>query len=233
MNINQEELGEFLIPADEMKEKLKSIKAFVFDWDGVFNNGRKGEGRTSDFSEVDSMGTNMLRFSHWLANNAQQPVSAIITGANNASAYSFAKREHFHEVYFNAKFKTAALEHLCQKYGVKPEEVCFFFDDILDLNMAALVGLRICVKRSGSPCMYPYIKEQKLADYFTGNSGNDHAVRESAELMMYLNDNFSKCVEERMKYTGEYAPYIQERNSIATLFHKFDTQTSTFEDVVV
>ena len=46
--------GNFITNEALMQEKLKSIKAFVFDWDGVFNNGEKSGGGSSNFNEVDS-----------------------------------------------------------------------------------------------------------------------------------------------------------------------------------
>ena len=64
-----ENLGaEFLLPQYKIAEKLQNIKAFVFDWDGVFNKGEKNATISSSFNEVDSMGTNLLRFSYFLKN---------------------------------------------------------------------------------------------------------------------------------------------------------------------
>ena len=58
--------GMFVCSPEELKQKLMNVKAFVFDWDGVFNNGQKQSSGGSHFSEVDSMGLNLLRFSHYL-----------------------------------------------------------------------------------------------------------------------------------------------------------------------
>ena len=53
-------------------DRLDKIKAFVFDWDGVFNNGAKDSEGASPFNEVDAMGTNLLRFNHHLRRLAVQ-----------------------------------------------------------------------------------------------------------------------------------------------------------------
>ncbi len=58
--------GVFITDASVIQQKLKKIKAFIFDWDGVFNDGRKDIDGNSSFSEVDSMGVNMMRFSYYL-----------------------------------------------------------------------------------------------------------------------------------------------------------------------
>ena len=103
MNITEkiyQDMGaEFVSSADEIAQKFSAIKAFVFDWDGVFNNGEKNGGGSSSFNEIDSMGTNLLRFSHYLKNK-QLPHTAIISGEKNESAFFFAKREHFGASYF-------------------------------------------------------------------------------------------------------------------------------------
>ena len=57
--------GKFLISEEEMERELRKVNVFIFDWDGVFNDGFKDSDRGSGFSEADSMGVNMLRFNNW------------------------------------------------------------------------------------------------------------------------------------------------------------------------
>mgnify|MGYP000391914701 CR=1 FL=1 len=71
--------GKFITPADELARRLVDIKAVIFDWDGVFNGGVKGEGVSSTFNEADSMGTNMLRYGLWRKTKTP-PVTTIISG---------------------------------------------------------------------------------------------------------------------------------------------------------
>src|ERR1043166_618462 len=91
--------GNFITPEKKVKEKLKHIKAILFDWDGVFNNGQKTSNGGSAFSEVDSMGTNLLRYSLYLR-NGKMPVTAVISGEKNETAFYFCNREGFHASYF-------------------------------------------------------------------------------------------------------------------------------------
>ena len=151
MDIDQQNItyhfkGEFLTSPELMAERLGKIKAFIFDWDGVFNNGVKNANGSSSFSEIDSMGTNMLRFNHFLRNQ-QIPHTAIITGENNIDAYTFASRECFSAVYYRILTKPDALHHFCAAHNINPSEVAFFFDDVLDLSVAGMVGLRIMAGR--------------------------------------------------------------------------------------
>ncbi|HXU28110.1 MAG TPA: phosphatase, partial [Bacteroidia bacterium] len=116
--------AQFLTPTEEIVQKFGAIKAFVFDWDGVFNTGEKIGGGSSSFNEVDSMGTNLLRFSYYLKHK-QLPQTAVISGEKNDSAFFFAQREHFGASYFKIANKKWALDHLCSIYGIKPHEICY------------------------------------------------------------------------------------------------------------
>jgi len=66
--------GEFILPEASLIERIKHIKAFVFDWDGVFTDAGKDHLLQSRFNEADSMGTNLLRFhiSYFIKNYQKQ-----------------------------------------------------------------------------------------------------------------------------------------------------------------
>ena len=89
--------GTFVTPIDTLVERARDIRGLVSDWDGVFNQGAKGEGTESTYSEPDSMGTNLLRYALW-RQHGQLPIAALITGAENPSARHFAVREHIHAI---------------------------------------------------------------------------------------------------------------------------------------
>ena len=72
--------AEFVISAEEIAQKFSQIKAFVFDWDGVFNTGEKNGGGSSSFNEIDSMGTNLLRFSYYLKNKQFHSIKIASVG---------------------------------------------------------------------------------------------------------------------------------------------------------
>ncbi len=210
-----EELGgEFVSPSSLFVKKWQKVKAFVFDWDGVFNTGIKGHEVTSHFTEADSMGVNMLRFSYWLKNNKQQAINGIITGQNNQSALHFAQREHFAIVYMGKANKAEAFSDLCSRLKLKPEEVMYVFDDVLDLPVAEKAGLRIMINRYASPLFYNHVKNEKLADYITFNEGGENAVREVCELLIGVNENYTEVMQKRSAFSGDYETYLAERNQI-------------------
>ena len=47
--------GEFVSSPILISKKLKKIKALVFDWDGVFNDGVKASGEGSPFSTLSQL----------------------------------------------------------------------------------------------------------------------------------------------------------------------------------
>ena len=210
--------GTFLAEPFALQEKLFKVKAYVFDWDGVFNNGTKDASGSSPFNEVDSMGINMLRFSHYLL-NSQNPVTAIITGELNTAAFTFAKREHFHAVYSGIRNKKDALIHFCDTHKLQPGNVAYFFDDVLDLSIAEVCGVRIMIGRSGSPLFLNLVKEHSLADYITDADGSNNALREAAELLIGLIGQYDETIMQRVHNSGNYKEYISARNTPVPSFY--------------
>lgn len=209
--------GEFISSPIVLSKKLKNLTTWVFDWDGVWHAGRKSGNGQSSFSEVDSMGLNMLRFGYYLQNGTI-PLTLIITGENNHTAFDFAKREHLDGVFFKAKNKKEALAFVQKKWQKQAAEIGFVFDDILDLGMAEKVGAGFVVKGTGNPLFKQFVANNNLADYATAQTGHSNAVREVSELSLGLINQFENAVKNRMAFTQEYDTYLQLRNQIDTLF---------------
>jgi len=208
--------GRFISTPLYIKNKLKNIKAYIFDWDGVFNNGEKSDNSSSSYTEADSMGTNLLRFGHWLNNSENLPVTAIITGENNKTAIKLAKREHFNNIYYKIPNKIIALEHITKLYGINKSEVAFCFDDVIDLPIVRQCGLRFMVKRNASVKFQEYIINNKYCDYITAQEGGNHAIREISELILSFNNIFEKVIEERTDFSTIYQKYLKQRNIVDT-----------------
>jgi len=205
-------------PEDQLIEKLKKVRALVFDWDGIFNNGVKGD-IPSTFSEIDSMGINMLRFGYYLLHN-QNPVSAIVTGERNETAIHWAEREHFHSVFLNVKNKVDVLGTLEESHSIRRDEILFVFDDIHDLSLARVCGVKFLVRNRGARSFTRYCRKRNDCDYVTRNPGGDHALREISETVLGLLDLFGKTIEHRVEFNGIYREYWQKRNQVKTLFEE-------------
>jgi 3-deoxy-D-manno-octulosonate 8-phosphate phosphatase (KDO 8-P phosphatase) len=207
--------GTFVTPIGTLAERVRTVRGLVSDWDGVFNQGAKGDGAESTYSEPDSMGTNLLRYALW-RQQGELPIAALITGADNPSARMFAIREHFHAVYYGSRNKTAAIEALCRTHSVSSDRLVCIFDDVNDLGMAFACGIRVFVQRSASPLLREYVVRQGLCDYVTAHSSERHAVREVCELLLGLLGTFDAVVASRVAWDASYAAYFTARQAVAT-----------------
>jgi 3-deoxy-D-manno-octulosonate 8-phosphate phosphatase (KDO 8-P phosphatase) len=209
--------GTFVTPIGTLIERVRTIRGFVSDWYGVFNQGAKGEGAESTYSEPDSMGTNLLRYALF-REHGELPIAALITGAENPSARTFALREHFHAVHFGARNKTAAIESLCRVHRISSDRLVCIFDDVNDLGMAFACGIRVFVQRPASPLLREYVVRQGLCDYVTAYGPERHAVREVCELLIGLLGSFEAVVASRVAWDAGYAAYFAARQAVTTEF---------------
>ncbi len=217
-----QEGGQFITNPDAVGKTLQKIRGLLFDWDGVFNNGAKSSEQPSTFSEIDSMGINMLRFAIWLQ-TGEVPFTGIITGQVNDSAFELAKREHFQAVYYNFKWKKEALDHIKSQFGLNSSQMLFVYDDILDISAAKHSGFSVLVRRDSSPMFTEFVKKNKYADYITAFRAEQNAVRETCELVMGLLGKFDQVVNQRIEFSEEYGNFLQQRNQISSsFFHKSD-----------
>ncbi len=212
--------GKFITEPEALTQKVQQIKAFVFDWDGVFNDGTKSEQGSSTFSEVDSMGVNLLRFGWWLKNGSI-PKTFIISGEKNALSFKLAQREHYDACYFKILNKIEALEHFMALHNLQADEVAFFFDDALDLSIARACGFRIMVRHGGNPLFEKYVIDNQFTDYLTGSLGGQFAVREGAELLLGLNKQHDSAIDKRLEFRPHYEQYLGQRQQIETQFLTF------------
>jgi 3-deoxy-D-manno-octulosonate 8-phosphate phosphatase (KDO 8-P phosphatase) len=210
--------GVFLTPIDVLAARVRSMRGIVCDWDGVYNDGAKGDDASSTFAEADSMGMNLLRFALWREHGERLPIAALITGVENRSAHVFATREHWHAIYTGVKNKSGAIEELCTKHELSPEQLICIFDDVNDLGMAFACGVRILVRRDASPLLQDYVARHGLCDYITANPPRGHAVREVAELLLGLLGRFDYVVTSRVAWDDEYKRFFAARQVVVTTF---------------
>lgn len=210
--------GKFITPPAQLQDKLSNIKAILFDWDGVFNSGEKG-GLPSSFSEVDSMGINMLRFGYYMM-LGRIPYTAIVTGETNQAGFQWAKRERFDNVFYQVKNKVDLLPILKREHNIEPDEVFFVFDDILDLSLAKECGARFLVNRKANPLFTAYCIKNGLCDYLTYSSGKDQAIREVTEVALDALGKFEKTIEERILFNGAYKDFLAEKQPKVTKYLK-------------
>ncbi|MBK9174866.1 MAG: phosphatase [Flavobacteriales bacterium] len=198
----------------DLKARLSRIRAVLFDWDGVFNDGWKDLEGGSPFSEVGSMGVNMLRFGLWMQNKEQLPYSAIITGQHNAHAERFAQREMMHGLYMGYIDKRVAFDAFLAKHGLKEEEVAFFFDDAIDLAVADRCGLRILLRSAASEQFAQHAIARCSVDMATSLRGGQNGLREATDALLTLMGRFGDAIDNRAAYSETYQRYLTQRQEV-------------------
>lgn len=196
----------------ELQRRAVNIKAVLFDWDGVFNDGWKGLDGGSPFSEVGSMGVNMLRFALWLRNGSNPP-AAVLTGQVNPLAEKFVQRERFNAIYMGYINKPDAFTDFLGAHALKPDEVAFFFDDAIDLPVARRCGLRVLIGRRGGERFTEHVVARGDADIVTACSGGENGLREGTEAVISLLGNFADVFDQRAAYSETYQRYLRDRNA--------------------
>lgn len=167
----------------EIKKQLQSVKAFVFDVDGVFTNGTVLLHPGGEFIRMMNIKDG---FAVQHAVKMGYPI-AIITGG-----YSRMIRKRFtylgvKDIYMKSANKIAAFDTFLAAYDLKPEHILYMGDDLPDYEV---------MQKSGFPsCPYDAAEEIKqLAVYISPRKGGEGCVRDVIEQVLrlhgkWMNDN--------------------------------------------
>jgi 3-deoxy-D-manno-octulosonate 8-phosphate phosphatase (KDO 8-P phosphatase) len=155
------------------KEKLKDIKAFVFDVDGVFTDG----------SVYLLPGENMCRVMNVLDGYAVVKAIknnykiGVITGGNDGQVRHRINYLGISDYYAKSSNKRIDFEDFKSKYNLKNEEILMMGDDLPDMEIMKMAGISACPKNS-----VPEVKE--ISDYVSSIEGGKGAVRDVIEQVM-------------------------------------------------
>ena len=155
------------------KEKLKDIRAFVFDVDGVFTDG----------SVYLLPGGNMCRVMNVLDGYAVVKAIknnykiGVITGGNDEQVRHRINYLGISDYYAKSSNKRIDFEDFKLKYNLKNEEILMMGDDLPDMEIMKMAGISACPKNS-----VPEVKE--ISDYISSIEGGKGAVRDVIEQVM-------------------------------------------------
>jgi len=154
--------------------RLKAIRLFLCDVDGVLTDGSVfigGEREFKRFDIRDGLGLVLLR----RAGLKIGWVSARPSLATKMRAKEL--KIHFLVQQGDRLSKTGAIEKLLAQEKIGWEEVCFVGDDVVDLGPLTRAGLGVAVADAR-----PQVKA--AADFVTGATGGRGAVRETIEMIL-------------------------------------------------
>lgn len=203
----------FMRPPDVLQRNLGQIRALLFDWDGVFNDGWRDTQGGSPFSEVGSMGVNLLRFALWQREKHRIPCG-VITGQQNVQAENFTTRENFSDLFMGFKNKSGAFDEFLRTHKLEARQVAFFFDDILDLPIARRCGFRVMIRRRNSPLFENHVVAKGDTDLLTHFSGGENGLREACELLVGLTGRAEDIIEHRVRFSDLYQEYLADRGKV-------------------
>ncbi len=214
--------GQFFTSGFDMRERLPNIKAILFDWDGLFNDGARSSDTEAGYSQIDATGVDLLRQGFYLA-FGKMVKTAIITGSKNSNAHEFARRENINNVYCESRDKEIAFQHFCDSHSIDPSEVIYLFSDVTDVAVAAKAAISLAVGRACNPIFMEYLIKEKVPDYISSCQGHENAVREFCELLLGLLDQHFDAMNERATFGDRYVAYRNAKSSINTEILKCDS----------
>lgn len=155
------------------KEKLKDIKAFVFDVDGVFTDGSVYLMPGGNMSRVMNVqdGYAVVKA---LKNNY---LIGVITGGNDDMVKHRINYLGIEDYYPKSHDKMTDFEDFKLKYNLTDEEILTMGDDIPDLHMMRVSAVAACPENA-----VPEIKA--VSDYISPVKGGSGAVRDVIEQVM-------------------------------------------------
>ena len=156
-----------------------SIKAFVFDVDGVLTDGsllilpNNIMARTMNVKDGYAL---------QLAIKKGYQV-AIISGGNSVEVIERLALLGVHDVYMNTSNKVVALEKFIEKHQLHKQEILFMGDDMPDLDVMQAVGLPCCPADA--------VDEIKaISKYISPFNGGKGCGRDVIEKTMKLNNHW-------------------------------------------
>ncbi len=171
-----------------MNEQAKAVKLIILDIDGVLTNGGVVYGEDNievkEFCVKDGQGIAFAR-------RAGIEV-AFVTFRESKPVTRRAQDLGVLEVHQGITRKKECVQAIAQKYGIKPEEVAYVGDDLVDVPPMRWVGFPVAVCDAAQE-----VKE--IASYVTEAPGGKGAVREVTELILKAQGVWDEILEDYYK----------------------------------
>ena len=171
----------------DYKKKLKTIKAFVLDVDGVLTNGGLiiyPDGKFLRQMNAKDGYAIKLAINHGY-------LLCVITGGREQNVKTRLENLGVKEVFLNAHDKLPVLKNFIEKYNLNKEEVLYVGDDIPDLESMKYVGVSCCPKDAAYD-----IKNN--SDYISNKNGGEGCVRDIIEQTLRVSEKWN--LDGQIKY---------------------------------
>ncbi len=175
----------------QLRARAKKIKLLLMDVDGVMTDGRiyylpnphGGMFETKTFHSRDGLG---IRFAHEAGLK-----TGILSGRSSPVVEHRAKELGIHFVQEAALEKLEPFQKMLLAAGLKPDQVCYMGDDVVDLPVLTRAGLAVGIS-DGHPALKRHVH------YWTRNRGGKGAVREVVELILSAQGKWDAILERHL-----------------------------------
>ncbi|WDP88663.1 MAG: HAD-IIIA family hydrolase [Desulfobacter sp.] len=167
----------------KLKNSLQKIRLLLLDVDGVLTDGAitytdKGE-QIKSFNSKDGLGLRLLM-------DAGVGVG-IVTGRTSGALLHRCNNLGIDLIFDGIKDKAAAFNSIVKKTGLKPDEMAFVGDDLMDLPAMTRAGLSFTVADAPE-------EVKKAADMTSDYPGGKGAVRQICETILKARGDWDNIV---------------------------------------
>lgn len=157
------------------KTKLRDIKAFVFDFDGVMT-----DGAVWMYADKETVRAGNIKDGYAIQYAIKKGyIVTVISGATSLSIDNRMESLGAPKIYTGASNKLEVYRLFMKEHGLKREEVLYMGDDIPDYEVMKEAGVSCCPLDAATE-----IKE--IADYISLYAGGQGCVRDVIEQTLRL-----------------------------------------------
>ena len=158
---------------NDISERAKRVKLLILDIDGVMTDGRIVYSVYGDelkfFDVQDGLGINLL--------NRAGIKTVIITAKKSRIVKLRARDLKVAKAYQGFSDKLIPFNKILRRFKVKPDDICFIGDDLIDIPVLKRVGFAVAV-----PNAMDEVKGS--VHHITSKAGGRGAVREICDLIL-------------------------------------------------
>jgi 3-deoxy-D-manno-octulosonate 8-phosphate phosphatase (KDO 8-P phosphatase) len=164
------------------KEDLRKVKAFAFDVDGVFTDGKVYLFKEEEFVRAVNIKDG---FAVRYAIEMGYPI-AVITGGNSETLRSRFQKLGVTDIYMKTHDKIENFTDFYYKYDINPESILYMGDDIPDLDVMKKCGIPTCPADAA-------VEIKSISKYISNYIGGDGCVRDVIEQVLRLKGDWLKA----------------------------------------
>lgn len=166
---------------DNFKERLKNIKALVFDIDGVFSN------NIIINTDGDLLRTLNVKDSFALQHAVLQHsfLVGIITRGDSKLVKNKLKSLGVTDIYLKSYNKLADFKDFMQKHKLQAEQIMYMGDDIPDYEIMKIVGIPCCPADAAEEI-------KAVSVYISDKKGGEGCVRDIVEQILRAQSKWVK-----------------------------------------